>query len=80
MLLFAGKGIRGGQVIGATDLDKIDERGDYSHVSDAHKSKDAALIKRMGKPFNFETAMPCVMSEEFTNLPLNIRQLYYKSP
>jgi hypothetical protein len=55
VLLFAGKGIRGGQVLGSTDLDQIDDKGNYIKVSDAHRGMDPLLIKRMGKPFDFET-------------------------
>lgn len=55
MLLLAGKGIRGGQVLGSTDLDQIDDKGSYINVSEAHRSMDLSLIKRMGKPFDFET-------------------------
>jgi uncharacterized protein (DUF1501 family) len=57
-LIFAGKGIRGGQVFGETDLDQINENGDYIHISDAHRIFDGELNKRMGKPFDFKTARP----------------------
>jgi hypothetical protein len=58
VMLFAGKGIRGGQVFGETDLDKMNERGDFVNVSKVHTNFDPDLIKIMGKPFNFEIMRP----------------------
>lgn len=57
-LIFAGKGIRGGQVFGETDLDQINENGDYINISEVHLGFDRELNKRMGKPFDFKTARP----------------------
>ncbi len=51
--LIFGKGIKGGQVIGASDLDRIDEKGNFGKVSPTHLSMDQSLIKCMGKPFDF---------------------------
>ncbi len=49
-VLLAGKGIKAGQVIGASDL--MDEN---TTPSGAHKSLDPALLKLMGCPFDFKT-------------------------
>jgi hypothetical protein len=65
MVLLGGKGIKGGQVIGATDLDSLDNSGKYQNLSKAHLEFDPELIKRMGKPFNFETMQPYEGSEVF---------------
>lgn len=58
LMLVGGKGIKGGQVIGATDLDSVDESGNYQNVSKSHLELDSDLIKRMGKPFDFDTMRP----------------------
>lgn len=47
-MLLAGKGIRGGLVIGQTDKQTVDET-----VSDAHKTLDPDDLKIMGRPFDF---------------------------
>lgn len=57
-LMVGGKGIKGGQVIGASDLDDLDTDGTYRGVSGAHRKFDDKLLKRMGKPFNFDTMQP----------------------
>jgi uncharacterized protein DUF1501 len=49
-VLVGGKGIRGGMVIGASDL--TDER---AKVSKAHLALDPELYKAMGRPFDFAT-------------------------
>jgi hypothetical protein len=49
-ILLAGKGIRGGMVLGASDL--ADER---TQVSKAHLALDPELYKAMGRPFDFAT-------------------------
>ena len=51
-LLF-GKGVRGGQVIGATDRE--DEK---AKISDAHRSLDSQDLRIMGRPFDFSREMP----------------------
>lgn len=57
-MLIGGKGIKGGQVIGASDLDAVDEAGDFVEVSGAHTAKDGALNCIMGRPFDFSAAVP----------------------
>ncbi len=54
-VLLAGKGIRGDQVIGGSDLDELDADGNFSKVSGAHRLLDAELVKRIGKPFDFDS-------------------------
>lgn len=49
-VMLAGYGIKGGQVIGASDIEN-----ESALVSDAHKSLDPQLEKAMGKPFDFAT-------------------------
>jgi hypothetical protein len=49
-ILLAGKGIRGGMVIGASDF--TDERAE---MSKAHLALDPELEKAMGRPFDFAT-------------------------
>jgi uncharacterized protein (DUF1501 family) len=52
-ILIGGKGIRSGLVVGASDL------ADGSMAaSPAHRSMDPALMKAMGRPFDFETMQP----------------------
>lgn len=58
LFIMGGKGIKGGQVIGASDLDELDGNGSYRGVSGAHHKLDGKLLKRMGKPFNFDTMQP----------------------
>lgn len=53
--LVGGRGIKGGLVVGESDLRECDDNGNYLNVSNAHKMKNAALDSIMGKPFNFET-------------------------
>jgi hypothetical protein len=65
MILLGGKGIKGGQVIGATDLDSLDNSGNYQNLSKPHLEFDPELIKRMGKPFNFESMQPYEAPEVF---------------
>ncbi|KAB2919019.1 MAG: DUF1501 domain-containing protein [Hyphomicrobiaceae bacterium] len=52
-ILIGGKGIRGGMVIGASDLP--DER---ATVSKAHLALDPVLEKAMGRPFDFAALKP----------------------
>lgn len=58
LMIIGGKGIRSGQVIGASDLDALDASGNYSSVSAAHHKFDGSLLKRMGKPFDFASMQP----------------------
>ena len=52
-VLLGGKGIRGGLVIGASDL-----ANDKAKPSGAHLAMDRALEKTMGLPFDFSTLRP----------------------
>lgn len=52
-MIVAGKGIRGGLVIGETDWRSANET-----LSGAHKLMDPAGLKLMGKPFDFATCRP----------------------
>lgn len=63
-VLIGGKGVIGGYVIGATDLDTIEPNGDYRDVTGAHRIMDPLLIKAMGKPFNFNTMSPSLDNPE----------------
>lgn len=56
-VIVAGKGIEGGLVLGESDLtDLNEEKTSFANVSPAHLKKDSALLKPMGKPFDFETS------------------------
>lgn len=57
-VLIAGKGIKGGLVIGQSDMQSVNESGDLLEVSGAHKQLDQSLTKIMGKPFDFAAQMP----------------------
>jgi hypothetical protein len=52
-VLIAGKGIRGGQVFGASDFQAADET-----LSPAHLELDRSAVKIMGRPFDFKTRAP----------------------
>ena len=56
--LLAGKGVKGGQVIGASDLTDLDAAGNLINASGAHKQLDNNLIKLMGRPFDYGTFAP----------------------
>ena len=49
MMLIGGKGIKGDQVIGASDLDSLDEAGNYLNISPLHITLDPEQIRRIGK-------------------------------
>src|SRR5262249_6708660 len=49
-ILLGGKGVRGGMVIGASDLAHA-----FDPASNAHLALDPALEKSMGRPFDFAT-------------------------
>lgn len=60
-VLLGGKGVRGGLVVGASDL--ADER---AQASGAHRAMDPALEKTMGTPFDFATLRPITeLADEF---------------
>lgn len=52
-VLLAGKGVRGSQIIGASDQESVD-----APISGAHRTLDTQLLKLMGKPFDFAMSMP----------------------
>lgn len=51
--LLAGKGIRGGKVIGKSDLDQLNANGEFSDVNPLHRTLDPELIKVIGRPYDF---------------------------
>lgn len=53
MMIVAGKGIKGGEVFGATDFQTSDEV-----LSGAHLALDSNKLKVMGRPFDFSTMKP----------------------
>ena len=60
-MLLAGKGIRGGMVIGASDL-----ATEQAQPSGAHRAMDPALEKVMGTPFDFASLRPVTeLPDEF---------------
>lgn len=54
MILLAGKGIKGDVVAGASDCDTLNADGSLANISAAHKTLDANLLKKMGKPYDFD--------------------------
>jgi hypothetical protein len=52
-ILLGGKGIRGGLVVGASDL-----ASEQAQASGAHRAMDPALEKTMGTPFDFAALRP----------------------
>lgn len=52
-VILAGKGIKGGLVLGESDYRAPDEK-----LSPAHEARDFSKVKSMGKPFDFSTFMP----------------------
>jgi len=60
-ILLGGKGIRGGMVLGASDL-----ASETARPSGAHLAMDGALEKTMGLPFDFATLRPIAeLPDEF---------------
>lgn len=57
-VIVAGKGIKGGQVFGASDLTNVNEAGDLVDVSEAHRQVDPGLQSIMGRPFDFASMQP----------------------
>jgi hypothetical protein len=51
-LLIGGRGIKGGLVVGASDLAALDTNGQFKDVSQAHRQMDPLLIKSMGRCFD----------------------------
>ncbi len=56
-VLIGGKGIKGGQILGATDLDQVDSNGEFSQVSGVHRALEPQLLSMMGVPFDFERGL-----------------------
>lgn len=54
MVILAGRGIQGDLVVGESDCDSLGADGNFANISAAHKSLDRSLLKKMGKPFNFD--------------------------
>ena len=54
MVILAGKSVKGDQVIGSTDLDTLDATGNFTAVAPAHRSLDQELLKKFGRPFDFD--------------------------
>ena len=52
-ILMGGKGVRGGMVIGASDMADVS-----AAISKAHLAVDPALEKAVGRPFDFNTLRP----------------------
>jgi hypothetical protein len=52
-VLIGGKGVRGGMIIGASDMQTADEQ-----VSKAHLAVDPLLEKSLGLPFDFANMRP----------------------
>ena len=50
--IVGGKGVKGGQVIGASDFATADET-----LSGAHLELDPARVKMMGRPFDFASSL-----------------------
>jgi hypothetical protein len=64
-----GGRIKGGRVVGATDLTETDNKGDFLNVSNAHIQWDPQLLKVMGKPFDFKNQRTMVTTPgEYSSL------------
>lgn len=59
-VLIGGKGVKAGLVVGASDLQTLEETG-----SGAHLAQDKELNKMMGQPFDFATGMPSGLKPDF---------------
>jgi hypothetical protein len=57
-MLIGGKGVRGGYVVGATDMQAADDSGAAAPTSGAHRGFDAETLKAMGRPFDFDRLAP----------------------
>jgi hypothetical protein len=84
-VLLAGKGIKTGMVVGSSDLNEIDEAGEFANVSGAHISREKILqgggftterIKYiMGSPFDISSMAPKTTQpddfnvEEYISMP-----------
>jgi hypothetical protein len=66
-VILAGRGIKTGQIIGASDLEDVDAAGEIINVSGAHLQKDKSLVYTMGKPFDF------AMGDAVDSLPEQFR-------
>ena len=53
-ILLGGKGVKGGLVVGASDLQTVAADGNLEAFSGAHKRFDDDGMKTMGKPFDFD--------------------------
>lgn len=71
-LILAGKGIRGGQVIGASDFVSHDE-----NLSSCHMTLDPSKLKLMGRPFDvnsaqFLNASPAAFDQNLYLQPMSV--------
>lgn len=63
-IIVAGKGIKGGVVLGGSDMETLEE-AKFENVSGAHKEKEktrtgtaSACFMAFGKPFDYQTGLP----------------------
>ncbi|HYX35653.1 MAG TPA: DUF1501 domain-containing protein [Oligoflexus sp.] len=54
-VLLAGKGIRGGLIVGSSDLQSLGENRSFQNVSKAHRALDPALLCMMGLPMDLDS-------------------------
>jgi hypothetical protein len=65
-VLFGGKKIRGGLVVGASDLTETTSDGKWASVSKAHLKMDSSLMMPMAKPFDYSNGQALnVLPEAF---------------
>ncbi|MBP9706411.1 MAG: DUF1501 domain-containing protein [Oligoflexales bacterium] len=67
MILLGGKGIKSGQVIGASDLDVLDKNGEYAKVSKIHQNLDPQVLSHIGKSYDFESGQPIDSTKDTFN-------------
>ena len=88
-VLIGGKGIKGGLVVGASDLPSVDASGQLTGVSGAHRQRDPDLIKLMGRPFDVPSltataALPAAFDQtqylNFASVANTIYQLFGADP
>ncbi len=75
-ILCGGKGIRGGLVLGGTDLDALDATGTgFAEVSPEHLRLDPYLVKAIGRPVDADTMLPLPVSTESSAPRLHVESL-----
>ena len=76
-VLLGGKGIQGGMILGATDQETI-----TANISAAHRSVDPALLKALGKPFDFSAQKvrddlpPAYLRKDYITISSIINSIY----